>query len=281
MSTAAPDIFAYDDHRAFLRDWIVARKQKRGFSFRAFSKRAGFKAHNMLQMIARGERNLTLRSTAKFVKGLGLSRDEARYFEDLVRLGLSKTPAEKMEAFDRLASQPRRRRLHPLERSRLTFFRNWLAPVIFEMTRLPGFEADATWIAGRFDPPQSVTEVGQVLSELIAGGFLVRSPKGWRPSMTHLFSGDNVKDYFLFAYHEEALARGAAALENVPVDERQFHVVTTAVAKSRIPKMRELMERFERDLVRLADDADEPPDEVVQVNLQLFPVLRGGTGRKA
>src|SRR5688572_29452348 len=52
-----PDLYGYLDHRVYLRDEYAARKaEKRGFSFRAFSRRAGLQSPNHLKRVIDGER---------------------------------------------------------------------------------------------------------------------------------------------------------------------------------------------------------------------------------
>ena len=57
----------YDDYRAYLSELIdFLRTSKRGFSFRRFSKRAGYQSPNFLKLVIDGQRNLSDDSIAKF-----------------------------------------------------------------------------------------------------------------------------------------------------------------------------------------------------------------------
>ena len=74
MTTKKNDItinlFRYDDYRKFLKDWYNNAKASRGsFSFRTFSKRAGFKSTNIFKLVMDGDRNLTEESLPNFIKG--------------------------------------------------------------------------------------------------------------------------------------------------------------------------------------------------------------------
>lgn len=86
-STDLPSIFDYTSYRAFLRDWLEAKKRIRSkFSHRTFARLAEQKSPSLLLQVMRGDRNLTEATCASFAKALGLVGDEKKHFEDLVLL---------------------------------------------------------------------------------------------------------------------------------------------------------------------------------------------------
>ena len=67
-------IFAYTNYRSFLKDLYDHKKKTTSyFSYRYFSKKAGFSSHNVLKLIINGERNIAYDSIPKFSKALELS----------------------------------------------------------------------------------------------------------------------------------------------------------------------------------------------------------------
>ena len=57
MKPGLPLVFRYLDARAFLGDYYKAKKaERRAFSFRAFSRRAGLKSPNHLKRVIDGDR---------------------------------------------------------------------------------------------------------------------------------------------------------------------------------------------------------------------------------
>ena len=60
------DVFGYLDYRQFLADFYAAKKQARGFSYRAFSRIARLGAPNYLKLVIMGKRNLTPTMAARF-----------------------------------------------------------------------------------------------------------------------------------------------------------------------------------------------------------------------
>src|SRR5688572_25383692 len=103
VSDPAVHAFAYLDYRAFLRDLYAAKKASgTGFSHRAFSRRAGLRSTNYLNLVVQGKRNLTPSGAQSFARGFGLAKQEADYFCALVRFNQAKGADERARAFDDL-----------------------------------------------------------------------------------------------------------------------------------------------------------------------------------
>ena len=92
----AIDVFNYLDYRKYLHDVYHDYKAKDAkFSFRYFSRQAGFKSSSVLKMAISGTRNLTAASAVKCAKALKLKGKELEYFESLVQFNQAKTDKEK------------------------------------------------------------------------------------------------------------------------------------------------------------------------------------------
>jgi uncharacterized protein (TIGR02147 family) len=77
---ASVHVFEYLDYRALLRDLFAAKKASaRGFSHRAFSRRAGLRSSNYLTLVTKGARNLTPQMAFRFAQGFGLQKRETDY----------------------------------------------------------------------------------------------------------------------------------------------------------------------------------------------------------
>jgi uncharacterized protein (TIGR02147 family) len=265
MPPGPPDIFAYADYRAYLSDWLAFKKRTPGFSLRGFAKRAGFSAHNELQLVVRGERRIALTSAPKYAKALGLNRREAAYFQDLV-IAEATRDAKKLAALRRDA-----RSRAMLEKRELALFKQWLAPVICEMVRLFGFRDDPVWIAGLLGNRIAPRDVAAILTGLEAGGFLTRRGGKLTPSDQTLDTGDGMSTWDIFAYHETALAKAGDALHEVPPDRRNFQVLTLALSAPAIGVLNKLIADFEADVLELANQPG-PKASVLQVSLQAFTI---------
>jgi uncharacterized protein (TIGR02147 family) len=269
-----PDLYTYDDYRRYLADWAGAKGQSRHFSMRWFARKAGFRAHNILQVIMQGKRNLSMESIRKFAAALELDEAAAAYFHDLVGMNQAKDAKERLHYYQRLIKHPGRRSVKPLEESQLSFFRHWLAPVIFEMTQFADFKAEPEWIAEQFGDV-SADEVQRVLDDLLRCGVIAEDETGrWRAVQEQIASGDDVVNMHLQAYHERSLEKAADALHVLPAAKRHFHVLTAAIPDELLPRLVELSEKFEAEVWRIIEAHPAPRDQVVQIGLHIFPSLR-------
>ena len=80
----------YDDFRTYLRDFYADQKSVSHFSYRFFCRKAGLKSPSHFTEIMDGRRKLTSKMMDSFIKGLGLTENDARYFTILVNFNQSK-----------------------------------------------------------------------------------------------------------------------------------------------------------------------------------------------
>jgi uncharacterized protein (TIGR02147 family) len=96
-------IFDHLDYRAYLREFYRDQKeQRRPFSFRAFARRAGIRSYNYLQLVMKGERDLSSNMATQFARGCGLEGNEAEYFCELVAFGQAKSADERNRVYERI-----------------------------------------------------------------------------------------------------------------------------------------------------------------------------------
>ncbi|HEX5657376.1 MAG TPA: TIGR02147 family protein, partial [Polyangiales bacterium] len=93
---AAPDVFEFDDYRAFLRAHYAHKKASgRSFSLRVFSRLAGLTSSNYLKLVMDGDRNLTPEMAERFAAACGLKGDAASFFCELVGFNQARNAAER------------------------------------------------------------------------------------------------------------------------------------------------------------------------------------------
>jgi uncharacterized protein (TIGR02147 family) len=107
------DLFAYTDYRLFLRDWANVSRQRKGFSIRAFTIRAGLGSSGYFKMVIDGNRNLGLKGLERFMNGMKLVDDQRLYFRYLVLWNQAETDEERGRYEGRLALLRKCRTLMP------------------------------------------------------------------------------------------------------------------------------------------------------------------------
>ncbi|MCX6106721.1 MAG: TIGR02147 family protein [Proteobacteria bacterium] len=278
---AVLSIFGYTDFRMYLRDFYEFRKSsQRGYSYRAFSKAAGFTAPNTLHLVITGERNIGANAIDQFAQGLNLKGTMAAYFAALVQMNQAKSDVEKEACFkvlQQLTPQAKRRDLHGDE---LTYLSHWLYPVLREMVALPDFREDPYWISRRLVGAASVTDVTQAVRFLIEAGFLVREGDRLVTRENMVFSSDEMRSLAIRNYHRQMLDLAKHAIEALDVSEREYGAVTVMLPEAAVPALKERIKQFRRDLHAWAVHAvtETSPESVIQVNVQMYPVTRKVSG---
>ena len=103
------DVFKYLDYRAFLDAFYRAKKPS-GFSYRAFSRRAGLGAPNYLKLVIEGQRNLTADMAARSADACARDGEAARYFVALVEFNQARESDARDAAYKKLSGFRRYRR---------------------------------------------------------------------------------------------------------------------------------------------------------------------------
>lgn len=268
-------IFGYTDYRKYLGDYYNFRKKgARGYSYRSFSKAAGFSSPNFLKLVVEGERNLGSDAVEKFIKALHLTRSMAEYFRVLVRLNQSQEDVEKLELFNQLVRLTPQAKRRDLQSESLQYLSHWIYPVLREMIQMPDFSDDPHWIARRLHADVSVQDIAQALRFLVAEGFIEKRSDGTYAAQDNLvLSSDEVRSLAVRNYHRQMLAQAFEALENLPLNEREFGALTLVIPEAAMAELKERIKTFRRDLHLWAVQAtaEQTGDQVVQINLQMYP----------
>lgn len=169
-----PDVLAYGDFRAYLRDYYAAEKRRDPrFSYGVFARRAGIGWRGHFNQVVEGRRKLTRATTAKYVKGLGLSPEQGEYFALLADLGQAATAAERRsaaEALTRWRQDRAIRRITLEEHNEITS--RWPRQMIFTLSLAKGFVADPAWISRSLSGLVSTKAAREALSFLVSRGYL-------------------------------------------------------------------------------------------------------------
>jgi uncharacterized protein (TIGR02147 family) len=276
MAAVDIDVFAYLDYRAFLRDYYNARKAAgRGFSYRSFSRRAGLKSPNYLKLVVDAERNLSADMAERFAQACGLKDDEVRYFVDLVAFGQAASLSERNQHYARLTGFQRYRNAHKLDMAHAAYYSAWYMPAIRELAARADFHADPHWIAAQLLPPITPSEATRALETLLELGLLVKEADGAiRQADALLSTGPETRGLHIASYHRVMMQRAMESIDLVPAHQRDISSLTLCLGEAGLRAFKERVQRFRKELLELS--ALEPkPEQVVQINFQLFPLSRG------
>lgn len=271
------DLFHYLDYRKYLKDWYNETKKSRtGFSFRVFSKRAGFQSPNFFKLVMDGDRNLTEESLSKFMIGLKLNKQEQEFFHNLVFYNQAKTQGKKQMYYQNLLRSRKFNQIKPIDKDQYEYCSHWYHSVIRELIGHPDFDGTPEWLAAHIYPAITSSQAKKSLEVLEKLGFIKKDSKGILKQTSSLVStGAEVTSLALFNYHMSMVDLTKEVLENVPAPRRDISSMTLGIVKERLPQLKEKIQRFRKEIMELVS-TDEHPNEVVQMNIQMFPLTKEG-----
>lgn len=270
------DVFEYRDYRVFLRDIYESRKKSEyGFSYRSFAKRAGLGGPNYLKLVTDGERNLTSEMAGRFAEALGLVGEAASYFCDLVLFNQAASASERERSYRRLQGYRRYRAAFRLDAAHAAYHAEWYIPAIRELCACQGFQEDPKWIARALRPSITARQAAQGLLVLEQLGLLVRDAAGRLVQHEPLVStgDDQPLGHHIATFHRAMLARAADALDTVERQEREVAALTLSLNSAQVLDFKQRLYELRQELLQAAGAAGaSPPDRVVQINFQMFPL---------
>jgi uncharacterized protein (TIGR02147 family) len=273
-----PRVFEYTNYRSFLRDlYDFEKAAQKKFSFRYFSKQAGFSSPNFLKLVIEGKRNLSVESIERFAKALKLTREEAPFFRALVLFNQAATAEERGLWAEEILKSKLYRKLHPLHAAQYSYYSQWYNVAVRELMGLPSFKEDPEWIARTLSPAITVQQAREAIAALIELGLAHRGPDGvLKRTDAVLTTGDEVSSSSVTQYHHQMLGKAAEAIDKVPGAERDISAITITVSPERAKEIKALIQRTRKEILALADQ-DQNPARVMSLCIQFFPLSKENT----
>lgn len=272
----APEL--YDDYRAYLNDMVLyLRKSGRGFSYRSFAQRAGYASPSFLKLVIDGKSNLSNESIFRFAKALGLKGKEIELFEALVLFTQAKSDEDRNHYYTRLQkASVRQDRIAKMRQEQYEVYSEWFGLAMREMLNLPDFEEDPAWMAQRLNPQVTEAAARRLLNLLVDTGLAQRDESGrLRPADPNVATPENLRSLAIRNFHRKMLELASGALDDVPVEQRDFTALTLTLSKKQFEDFKERISAFEDDLLRLAaKDLDPGDSEVYHMAVQLIPLTK-------
>ena len=275
MASEEFSIYHYTDVRFFLRDYYKFRKKNsRTFSYRQFANKADVST-GLFQDVIAGRRMLTEAVVPKFATAMKLAKRQQEYFLWMVRFARSKTSEEKNESFNHMCHYRSHARMRFLAEDSFEFYSSWIHGAIRLLASLPDFKEDPEWIVTHLDPTPGIREVKNSLKLLEKLELLTRNKSGTLELGGRLISTDYELDSFVIKrYNREMIELGALALEKLPKEQREVSSLQVSVSKKMYPRFQQRLRIFKEELLAMAIEEKEDPETILQLNLQLFPLLK-------
>ncbi len=273
-----PDIYAYTDYRTFLADYYRTFKDADPeFSFRTMARSMGFTSPNFLKLVIDGEREIGKNSVKKVIEGVGLKKNEARYFSYLVFFRKAKTILDKNYYFGLITSLRAAKLVATIQPSQYEYYNDWYTIVVREMVEGKiASTLDHRELAKKIIPPVLPKQVKKALNTLTRIGLLsIDSHKRYRQSASLINTPDELNSFVVKKYHCAMIELARKSLDTFPPEKREFSACTVKVSGKGFDTLKRRIQEFREELLQIVD-TDDAADRVAQINIQLFPLSQEG-----
>jgi uncharacterized protein (TIGR02147 family) len=269
--------FSYMNYRLFLKAYYEhAKKHQRGFSFRSFSKKAGFASPNFLKRVVEGDRSLTTKSAIQVCVGLGLNKQESEFFKNLVAYNQSESSEEKQVFYKKILQSRKFSELKPMMKDQYEYYSSWYNPVVRELIVAKDFDGRLQSICNMIFPKISLKQVEKSVEVLERLGFVKKVAENkWQQSDSLVTAGAQVPSTILYNYHSSCLDVAKYLLFKGDPQRRDVSALTLGVAKERLPQIKKRIQEFRREILEMVS-GDTNPDDVVLLSMQLVPLTVKG-----
>jgi len=221
-----------------------------------------------------GQRNLTNESVAKMAQGFSLKRNEREYFENLVFMNQAHNHDERDHYYQKTISLKKNSTVKRLEKASYEYFSKWYYPVIREIVTFGDGDLSAEQIAALLDPPITAHDAQKAINALLELGLIRKAPSGrWEQCDKTISTGPEVQSLEVTNYHRAMLRMATESIERHPADQRDITALTLSISQERIGRLKERIAAFRGELLEIAGE-DENPNQVIQINFQLFPISK-------
>ena len=265
-------IIEYSDFRKYMRDFYEERKLRHVFSWREFSKAAGFSSSSYMKVVCDGKSNLSRIGIERTGQAMGLVGFEMDYFRAMVNFGQETDETKKKAAYEEMLSIAKIHKVRIIEGDLFEFYESWRNPVLRELAPLmPG--ATPGELAKMCYTDVSATEIKQTLDFLTKAGFLKKNGENTYIQTETSIKGSPEATKLAIREMHRKMAKIAANSLDLARTERNFSGITMGISKDSYEQIVKELDECRRKIVSIAA-GDKNIDQVYRLNLQLFPLTR-------
>jgi uncharacterized protein (TIGR02147 family) len=234
-----------------------------GFSLRSFARRLQITPAE-LSLILNGKRRVTQKMAAKLVDRLALPPAQA---ERLMAALPARLPRRKSAVPSVLKSIQ-------LSSDEFNVIADWYHLAVLSLAETDGFEGRPEWIAQRLGI--RLREAQSAVQTLLRLGMLEEGAQGLRATGKEFRTSTDVPDASVRKNHAQGLELARAALDEVPIELRDFGASIIAADPDLLPAAKQRLRELRREMVELLESGKKK--EVYRLSVQLIPLSRGKVG---
>lgn len=269
----ASNIYNFSDYREFLKDRYRQLKETDPlFSFRYFSKQAGFGSPNYLKLVMDGKRNLSQEAIAKFAKGLRLDNHESEYFRYMVECNQCENVHKRQVYEAKLMYLRELFKVKTLIPELYDYYHEWYHSAIRELVKKAPLKNDPAIIGASLVPSISSEEAASSIALLQKLKFVQTTNDGTLMTVESTDIDAESAAMGQKIHYEQMAELAAQSLYTQGPDTQDFESVTISLPAEKVIELRQRIQELIQTVA--GEHSATPGDSVYQLNVQLFALTR-------
>jgi uncharacterized protein (TIGR02147 family) len=272
-----PNVYQYDDFRAFLRDvFAFMKSEEAGFSHRKFARSAGIANPGYLLDVTLGKRPLSRNQGLKMAPVFGLNEQETEFFLLLAEFGQSKKDVERQALYQDLLLRRNRSRFARLSPSLVKYYQDYRYSLVRCAVEALDFRGDFEALGKFLDPPLAPALARKCVQDLLEWGLIVKDEGRYRVTEKFVEPPPTLSAMVRRLNREWILQAAEVPFKFGPADRHVSALLLMVSEKTRAQLM-DKVEAFRKEVLDLVEK-DSSPETIMQLSIQLFPKSRRSLG---
>ena len=264
-------ITEYQDYRKYMLDYFDWRKKTSVFSWREFSKQAGFSSPSYLKLVCDGKSSLSRVGVAQVAAAMNLSEFELEYFKLIVDFTNAKDDEKKKEVFRKMEEIAKEQHARVLNADAFDYYESAVNSIVRELAPLmPGSLPGE--LAKKIKHEFTAQEIRDALKLLVKLNFLKTKGENVYEQTDKIITGSSDSlALALRSMNRQMIDLAREAIDKIDPSERNISGVTVGVNADALKRITDEVTRCRKQVVAIAGECDDI-DQVYRLNLQLFPL---------
>ena len=264
-------ITEYQDYRKYMLDYFDWRKRTSVFSWREFSKQAGFASPSYLKLVCDGKSSLSRVGVPQVAAAMELCDYECEYFKYMVDFTNATDDVKKKEAFRKMEEIAKEQHARVLNADAFDYYESAVNSIVRELAPLmPG--ALPGDIAKKIKHDFTAQEIRDSIKLLVKLKLLMTKGENAYEQTDKVIAGSSESlALALRSMNRQMIDLAREAIDKIDPAERNISGVTVGVNADALKRITDVVNDCRKQVVAIAGECDKI-DQVYRLNLQLFPL---------
>lgn len=275
----SPDIYQYDDFRAFLKECFEAKVRDEAaggvkYSQRRFAREAGFANPGYFNDVLKAFKPLSANAVEKMAAVFGLKAHETEFLKLLAEYGQAKGAEKKEALYKQILSRRNRSKFTRLNPALSKYYQDVRYALVRGAIEVLDFRGDYEALAEFLDPPIPVAVAKVLVRELCEWGLVEQGADGRYRTTHSIVEPSPALVGMSRAMNAEWLQLAREALHRVPKEQRHVSTMIVNISDALHAEIQDMIERFREEVFRKVENDAAGARHIRQLTIAYVPRSR-------